>query len=753
MKNTHKSGLLFWGVFILLCQCIGSAQPLLQRFDSVKVFDGVTQLKNPWAGGLNFTEWSAIDLDLDGDKDIVVFDKSGEKIRAFLNDGLPGQESYTHAPQLQYQFPKTVAWCIFYDYNNDGKADLFTYSLGQGGIRVYRNTSSPGTMQFTLAKSTIQSVYFPLQPPYNLYCSQVAIPGLADVDGDKDMDILSFSVSGTSIEYHKNKSMDLYGNCDSLVFDRDDECWGDFDENMCTSHLNSTLQGCPPYHKYLQATQPYLNTDTSQNRHAGSCIMCYDADGDKDIDLVLGDISCDSVEFYRNAGSLTYSHIDSISKKYPAQHVASFKQFPCTYFLDVDNDNKRDLIASPNITNSENYQSVWQYKNMGQDSFPDFQFVKKNFMQEGMIELGEGAYPAVFDYEGDGDLDLLVGNFGYYTPPSSYSSKLALYLNTGTPSHPQFQLSTRDFQNLSAVTTVSKAPALADFDNDGDVDLFIGDYSGRLSYYQNTAGIGVPPNFVLLSDYATTGTFLYQIDIGSCAAPFVVDIDRDGLKDLIVGGYNGTLTYFRNTSTSSTNLSLTLVKSNWGGVKVVEPNYVNGLAMPCIYDDAGTYKVLIGSERGYVYLYGNIESNLNSGNFTLIDSIYTGIVEGEHVAPCLADFNNDGYPDMVLGNYSGGLAYFKGLGNISVNDLQEKRTQVSLFPNPAKEMFTLKFDAYNLERKEIEVVDAIGRSVLAFITSDNTFNVNTSILNKGVYFVKILTKNNTQYIVKKLLIN
>ena len=756
MKNTVPYQLFLW-VLVFLFQGNIYSQPLFQRFDSVKIMNGAQALKNPWAGGLNFTEWSAVDLNLDGYKDIVVFDKSGEKLRAFLNDGIAGKESYTHAPQYQEYFPKVTAWCIFYDYNKDGKADLFTYSSGQGGIKLYRNTSTPGNLQFVLAKSLILSNYNPGGTPqmFNLYCNQMDLPGLADIDGDKDMDVLSFNVSGITLEYHKNRSMELYGNCDSLMFDMVDECWGDFDENLCANHLNSTLSGCPPYNKYLNIIQPYLKIKPLQSRHSGgSCIMCYDADGDKDIDLIMGDVSCDSATFYRNAGTAAYAHVDSISRVYPSQQVATFKQFPCSYFLDVDNDNKRDLIVAPNVNVSENYQSVWQYKNIGQDSLPKFQLVKKSFLQEGMIDLGEGAYPATFDYEGDGDLDLLVGNFGYFTAPSTYTSQLALYLNTGTATHPQFELSNNDFLSLSSVNVVNKIPALADFDNDGDVDLFIGDSKGQLSYYNNIAGSGVAPNFVLASNYSLNGTFLYNIDIGNSAAPHVVDMDRDGLKDLIVGGYDGRLTYFKNTSTSPGNLSLTLVKSNWGGVKVVETGYVSGQAMPYVYDDAGKYKLLVGSQRGYIYLYGNLENNLTTGNFTLIDSIFTGIIEGEHVAPCLGDFNKDGQADMVLGNYSGGLAFFKGIGKISIHQLEEKFTQVNIFPNPAEDKFTLKFDGYNLEEKEIELIDPLGRLVNTFKTSDNILDVDVSLLYKGFYFVKILIKNKTALtITRKLIIN
>ncbi|MFL5754653.1 MAG: FG-GAP repeat domain-containing protein, partial [Bacteroidia bacterium] len=686
-------------LLLLLLALQGSAQPVFSRYDSIQVYNGASQLKNPWAGGLNFTEWSSVDLDLDGFKDIVVFDKSGEKLRAFRNDGIAGQASYTHAPQFQNAFPTVNSWCVFYDYNNDGKSDIFTYTYGMGSIKVFRNTSTPGNLQFTLARNIIYTTYYSNQPPYNLYCSQVAIPGLADLDNDGDMDILSFSLSGITIEYHKNLSMETYGNADSLVFKWIDSCWGDIDENSCESHMNSTY-GCAPYQKYKEITSGYTTEKT--NLHAGSCIMCFDADGDKDTDIILGDISCDSLDFMRNGGTFPYAHIDSITKIYPVQHPATLKLFPCSYFLDVNNDSKRDLIVAPNIQGAENYQSAWMYENINQDSFPKFQFIKNNFFQEDMIELGEGAYPAAFDYEGDGDLDLLVGNFGYFNagPPSTYTSSLALLENTGTTAQPQFTLQSGDFQNISGYNIVNKAPGMGDFDNDGDYDLFIGGYDGKLSYFENTAPVGTAAVFTFVSDYYVG--FLQGIDIGVAAYPNVIDLDRDGIKDLIVGEYNGTLNYFRNTGTAASP-QLTLIKDTLGNVKVVEQGYSYGQAMTCIFDDGGTYKMAVGSERGYMYMYGNIDGNLN-GSFSKIDSIYGGIREGEHVAPCIADFNGDGNPDLVIGNYSGGLAYYKGNPNtVSVQEQQVMLSDLSIFPNPAKDHFMLKFASYNLEKKQIHI--------------------------------------------------
>lgn len=52
------------------------------------------------------------------------------------------------------------------------------------------------------------------------------IPALVDVEGDGDLDILTYHISGEHLEYHQNQSMELYGIPDSLEFVLKNQCWG-----------------------------------------------------------------------------------------------------------------------------------------------------------------------------------------------------------------------------------------------------------------------------------------------------------------------------------------------------------------------------------------------------------------------------------------------------------------------------------------------------------------------------------------------
>src|ERR1700752_2085779 len=101
--------------------------------DTIPVYESGTKMLNPWAGGLNFSSFTAIDFNNDGKKDIVAYDKicgSGGKLRAFKNVGSFGVAKYKHAPEYEALMPGVSDWALFFDYNNDGKADLFTSTTG-----------------------------------------------------------------------------------------------------------------------------------------------------------------------------------------------------------------------------------------------------------------------------------------------------------------------------------------------------------------------------------------------------------------------------------------------------------------------------------------------------------------------------------------------------------------------------------------------------------------------------------------------
>src|ERR1035437_6387892 len=275
------------------------------RVDTIPVKINGNFLKMPWVGGHNFVQFSDIDMNFDGIKDLFVFDRTGHKITTYINHGTPNTVDYTHEPQYESKFPHLEDWVLIRDYNGDGLPDIFTYAISVGGIKVWKNTSSGGNLQFTLQTLYLKSNYGS-SPPSNLYVSRVDIPTIDDIDGDGDLDIVTMDgSSATTLEYHVNKSKELGYGCDSLIFALDPSgCWGHVQEdlNNCNVYLSSCKRtytdttdhahpfASPPRGAEYPAPKDDENSQlpvAPLDRHSGNCSVCIDMDGDKDKEVLL----------------------------------------------------------------------------------------------------------------------------------------------------------------------------------------------------------------------------------------------------------------------------------------------------------------------------------------------------------------------------------------------------------------------------------------------------------------------------------
>ena len=279
---------------LLLISISTKAQLYFNRTDTVVVqIANGNILKNPWAGGLNFLQVSDIDLNYDGIMDLFVFDRTGNKVSTFINGGAANTVDYIYDHSYVDRFPKLDSWALLRDYNCDGKMDIFSHT--NLGIMVYKNDGDAiNGLHFTLVKQTLYSYYIDTNPPsnyLNLYVTSTDIPAVYDVDNDGDLDILTFDFTGSRMQWNKNFSLENYGNCDSLnYFMLVDECFGDFEENF--SNNSVTIDVCSAADHIAPIDEDQSNRAL---RHAGSCTLCADLNGDTLRDLVIGDISFNDV--------------------------------------------------------------------------------------------------------------------------------------------------------------------------------------------------------------------------------------------------------------------------------------------------------------------------------------------------------------------------------------------------------------------------------------------------------------------------
>ena len=745
-----------------LTNSITFAQPYFKRNDSIEVTINGNYIANAWAGGLNFIQPSTIDLNLDGIKDLFVFDRTGNKIRTFINNRNPNVVDYKYNPIFETKFPILQDWAILRDYNGDGKEDIFTYSSIGGGFDVYKNTSSIANgLKFQKVVTQQKSMYNPPNGSLiNLYISSVDIPSIEDVDNDGDLDVITFAITGNYLEYHINKSIEIFGNADSLVFEMKNRCWGYATESALNNifTLHDTCFGNVINPGIIVNQNPIRGAE----RHSGNCELCLDLDGDADKDLLVGGVSYTNLTALTNGGSLSSANMISVDTQFPSNNASTtpvnLTLFPCAYYLDINNDNVKDLIVSPNAPNaSENFNSVIYYNNTGTTNFPVFQFQQSNLLQDNMIDVGEGAYPVFFDYDNDGLKDLFIGNYGYFGA-TNFVHKIAQFKNTGTVTQPKFDLITRDYNNLSLLGIVNMVPSFGDMDADGDADMMIGGDNGKLFYFENTSATGIAANFVL-SQANFKNSNNRVIDVGDFACPQIIDVDGDGKNDLIIGGRNGKIAYYHHTGSATATIPIIdSISHFWGNIKVNQFGYPTGYSYPFLFKENGSTNLLVGTQEGHLRMYNQIDGNLN-GSFTLVDSMYQNIYEGSRTALAGADINNDGFMDLIVGNYSGGVDFYNGVSSInSINDIENFIDwNFNLYPNPAKNSITIKIENKFKNNYIVEIYNLVGQLILSKRITTNNLTINTEELAEGIYVCKVSEINSdetkkTGALVKKIIL-
>lgn len=713
-----------------------SAQTSFQPNDSILVIKNSDTLDLAWAGGINYAQFSTIDLDLDGKEDLVVFDRTDYQVITFLNKGTAGKIKYEYAPEYIQRFPKSIGWMLMRDFNLDGKKDVF-YCESGGVLSVSENIST-SSLQFKLYNPKVQSDQYP-GGNIGIYIPSGDIPSISDIDYDGDLDILTFGVLGTSIEYHRNYSVENYGNSDTLDYVLKNYCWGHFLEVGVNTNKLVLFDTCS-----FNTPVPEGGTGGNVGRHVGSTVTAFDNNGDSVADLLLGDVTFDNVVMALNGGTAPNQNSSIVSQDttFPSYDTSvDLTLFPGTFLEDIDNDGIKDLVVSPNTAElAENTESVWYYKNHGTNSTPNFRFVKKALLQDEMIEMGQNSIPELFDYNADGLLDLVISNYGYFNKDSiTYDCRLTLYKNIGTSSNPVFQFITDDYQNISTLKLGNSLhPTFADIDGDNDQDLILGNSEGYLHLFTNTAGAGNTASFTLTTDRLQSNLG-DTIDVGQFSAPQLFDYDNDGDFDLIVGKVNGSIRYYENIGTSSS-YNFKKITDSMGRVEIHEIWDIYGAATgyntPRFYRDGSTVTLYCGSHSGGVYKFTGINTS-NPFQTYIIDTVIKNKIIGVRSTPILHDFKNDGRMDMIVGNGKGGLNFYTvSDGYLSVKEIQPE-VDFKLYPNPARESIYLEIDQSTFTNSSVRIYNLLGGLMNEQSINSTRTTIQVSQYPKGVYFLTV----------------
>ncbi len=506
------------------------------------------------------------DFDSDGDLDLAVANTT-----TYLSDGNPEADSARNRLYRNEAFVLTetavwespeeedsigIAWA---DYDNDGDLDLAVangnFDTGQPD-RLYRNNSVGLVDTAVWSSPTTNNTW------------DVA---WADYDSDGDLD-LAVGNGGRNFDQVNH----LYRN-DSGVFTLDPAAWpatadvttslawgdvdGDHDLDLVVGNFNQPNR---LYHNQDGILQ--LDTDWTVPADPTTDVAWGDVDGDGDLDLAVGNKSGPIKLFLNNEDVLTTS---------PAWESDEVEQTWTIAWGDVDNDGDLDLATG----SKDETEATYLYRNDGLNDGGLPQFT----LQWSSLETDSTRKVAWGDYDGDGDLDLAVGNDG--SPNRLYRNENGLLSQSAVWS--------------SQEADQTESLAWGDYDGDGDLDLVAGNTDQPNRLYRND------------HDELTTTAVWSSAEADGSESVAWMDVEGDGALDLIVGNDEDPLRLYRN--------------PRWRDVPDVnDPPFVT-LTRPGLTDDADFYATAEIIQGPHVVI-----------SYTLFD------LEGDMVPGIIAEYSENG---------------------------------------------------------------------------------------------------------------
>lgn len=367
-----------------------------------------------------------------------------------------------------------------------------------------------------------------------------------------------------------------------------------------------------------------------------------DVDYDGDIDILTFHIGGERVEYHKNLSMETYGIPDSLLFELKNECWGKFKEDATSNNIILNSTD--GACGSPNIANPE-----------------------KSLRHAGSSLLA-------LDLNNDQVMDLVLGDVSHY-------NLTALY-NGGTAPNQNSPMTSKDDNYPSNTTPVDlgifPAAFYEDVDHDGEKDLIVGTNANGASenrksveLYKNL-GTTESPNFSYVGNEFLQGD---MIDNGNSSIPILVDLNDDGLKDMLVSSnyrYKEPLNkeckiqYFQNTGTASKPV-FTYVSDDWLTLSL--EGY--GLRMhPCFGDLNGDDKkdMIIGTGIGKLHYYERTGTGFNDftlKELNLKDHTGTIIDVQSYASPQLFDLDNDGLLDLIVGHRMAGIYFYKNIGTSS----------------------------------------------------------------------------------------
>ncbi len=383
-----------------------------------------------------------------------------------------------------------------------------------------------------------------------------------------------------------------------------------------------------------------------------------DINGDKALDLLLGarngQLSVLLQE--KGQGNIPFWRVNTLDLEVWPQgvpkesHAAWYQAQRLTPTMaDLDRDGDLDLAVGGDAG------MLWIFENVGDHVQP--LFIPKTTYALAPSIPGKLA-PMLADANGDGAPDLLIGDGKgrvwlalHQRDPGQGNFCLQLPPPDALPSEPP--PCPQAPQQIYADSNLAPiSPLLMDWDGDGLADVFLGRWNGSVALLHNR-GTTYKPRWVLHSDH------FQGIDAGGHAAPTGGDINNDGIPDLILGATEGKVrAYVRNK-----NNPFDVLLWHEDLLEVVSLGR-RGDALRTAAGDVdgdGDLDMLVGKDFGEMFWLENRGSKTQI-NWWPTNTWLTSQVHRPWAAPALADMDKDGDIDGLVGGEKGGLWLLRNHG-------------------------------------------------------------------------------------------
>ncbi len=365
--------------------------------------------------------------------------------------------------------------------------------------------------------------------------------------------------------------------------------------------------------------------------------------------------------------------------------------------FDFDGDGDRDLIVGAsdwreygwddafdsegNWTTGPLHAFVYLMKNNGTDDSPDYAKAAKIKAGGEPIDVYGMPSPNFGDWDGDGDYDLICGEF---------LDRFTYFKNIGSRTEPEYARGVflqSGGEDLRMDLEMIRVEAI-DWDMDTDLDLIVGDEDGRVALVENTGELddGRP----MFNQPRYFQQKAGDLKCGALSTPFGIDWDSDGDQDLICGDTAGYINFIENLGGGDSPKWMKPARLLAGGETIriqAGPNgSIQGPAeakwgytAPTVIDwnHDGLLDIVANSIWGKVVWYEN-EGTQSAAKLNPAQPIQvewegetpkpkwfwwnpTGkeLVTQWRTTPFVIDLNEDGLNDLVMLDQEGYLAFFE----------------------------------------------------------------------------------------------